>query len=192
VGIPVKLRNAETENIPSETRLLSPRTKIPFSFVEGFYIDSNFFSSVADWLDMEVKHIDEKLVDVVYWMNSDAESVVFWNLLHQTFVTGKRKDVQLKDLREWGHHSLKFAVKTHKPKNVDFTVTVMLDVPERQKESTPAANTESQKSLFLSRHNTPGLMQRRTAKIAEANVKHSKDSDDTLTEVLEKFQKLTF
>jgi hypothetical protein len=50
----------------------------------------------------------------------------------------------------------------------------------------------SSASRMLARHNTPALIQRRKAGMAESNACHTKKFDDAMTDVLRRFQKLTF
>jgi len=48
------------------------------------------------------------------------------------------------------------------------------------------------KKPALGRHNRPGLVQRRSLRIAESNLRRTKKSDDALVKLLKNFQKLTF
>jgi hypothetical protein len=211
-----KHRKTTVASIAAENRVLSPRPKARYSFLEGFYVGDHFYNNIFEWVHYQVREADEKDLVVVYHMTSSPETGSFWDLLNQTFIVECKKvktdweEVQntVQKLNFGGQsiwvgrycnycshgHAISFHGKRiHKTKK-NFSrpeLTVIYETLKMGQISASKVQAVETHPLLV-RHNTPELMHRRKMRIAESNARHSKKFDDAMTGVLTRFQKLTF
>jgi hypothetical protein len=78
------------------------------------------------------------------------------------------------------------ANRTLRPRSkVRFAKTIQASAPKIKVKTTET-------HPLLTCHNTPVLLRRRAARIAESNAQRTKVSDDALADVLKEFQKISF